>query len=203
MTESTRVAMVGMGSAVFHPDSSRVARLASGGRPGFAQSFFQVGGNTGQAIGPLLAALIIAPNGQGAVAWFAIVPVIGMVLLLWVGRWYADHLGERRKAAATPTPLTRNQWIAIAILLVLVFSKNFYMASLQSFYTFYLIERFGLTIQSSQIYLFVFMFAVAAGTFFGGPLGGVLLGGVVQVEHRPVVRGATRGRRAAPLESGL
>ena len=163
--------VIGMGSSIFHPESSRVARAASGGRFGFAQSFFQVGGNTGQAIGPLLAALIIAPNGQYAVAWFIVVPLVGMALLTWVGRWYAAHLGERRKVAANPAPLTRKQWISIAILLVLVFSKNFYMASLQSFYTFYLIERFGLTIQSSQIYLFVFMFAVAAGTFFGGPLG--------------------------------
>ena len=164
-------AIIGIGSSIFHPESSRVARAASGGRFGFAQSFFQVGGNTGQAIGPLLAALIVAPNGQSSVAWFVIVPLIGIALLIWVGRWYAEHLGPRRKAAANPAPLTRKQWWAIAILLVLVFSKNFYMASLQSFYTFYLIERFGLTIQSSQIYLFVFMFAVAAGTFFGGPLG--------------------------------
>ncbi len=164
-------AIIGTGSSIFHPESSRVARAASGGRFGFAQSFFQVGGNTGQAIGPLLAALIIAPNGQGAVAWFVIVPLVGIARLIWVGRWYADHLGERRKAAAAPAPLTRNQWIAILILLVLVFSKNFYMASLQSFYTFYLIERFHLTIQDSQLYLFVFMFAIAAGTFFGGPIG--------------------------------
>jgi FSR family fosmidomycin resistance protein-like MFS transporter len=164
-------AIIGTGSSIFHPESSRVARAASGGRFGFAQSFFQVGGNTGQAIGPLLAALIIAPNGQHAVAWFVVVPLVGMALLAWVGRWYAGHLGERRKVAANPAPLTRKQWIAISILLVLVFSKNFYMASLQSFYTFYLIERFHLTIQDSQLYLFVFMFAIAAGTFFGGPIG--------------------------------
>jgi len=164
-------AIIGTGSSIFHPESSRVARAASGGRFGFAQSFFQVGGNTGQAIGPLLAALIIAPNGQYAVAWFVVVPIAGMALLVWVGRWYADHLGERRKVAANPAPLSRKQWIAISILLVLVFSKNFYMASLQSFYTFYLIERFHLTIQDSQLYLFVFMFAIAAGTFFGGPIG--------------------------------
>ncbi|MFO1117946.1 MAG: MFS transporter [Beijerinckiaceae bacterium] len=164
-------AIIGLGSSIFHPEASRVARAASGGRFGFAQSFFQVGGNTGQAIGPLLAALIIAPNGQGAVAWFAIVPLVGIGLLVWVGNWYAGHLGERRKVAASPAPLTRKQWIAIAILLVLTFSKNFYMASLQSFYTFYLIERFHLTIQDSQLYLFVFMFAIAAGTFFGGPIG--------------------------------
>lgn len=164
-------AIIGTGSSIFHPEASRVARAASGGRFGFAQSFFQVGGNTGQAIGPLLAALIIAPNGQGAVAWFAIVPLVGIALLAWVGNWYAGHLGERRKVSSSPAPLTRKQWIAIAILLVLTFSKNFYMASLQSFYTFYLIERFHLTIQDSQLYLFVFMFAIAAGTFFGGPIG--------------------------------
>lgn len=164
-------AIIGTGSSIFHPESSRVARAASGGRFGFAQSFFQVGGNTGQAIGPLLAALVIAPNGQYAVAWFVIVPLVGMALLARVGRWYAGHLGERRKVAANPAPLSRKQWIAISILLVLVFSKNFYMASLQSFYTFYLIERFHLTIQDSQLYLFVFMFAIAAGTFFGGPIG--------------------------------
>ena len=131
------------------PSRSLAASHARFRRPlRFAQSFFQVGGNTGQAIGPLLAALIIAPNGQGAVAWFAIVPLVGIGLLVWVGNWYAGHLGERQQVAASPAPLTRNQWIAIAILLVLVFSKNFYMASLQSFYTFYLIERFHLTIQS-------------------------------------------------------
>jgi MFS transporter, FSR family, fosmidomycin resistance protein len=164
-------AIIGTGSSIFHPESSRVARAASGGRFGFAQSFFQVGGNTGQAIGPLLAALVIAPFGQGAIAWFAIVALVAMALLTWVGRWYATHLGERRKLPTNPAPLTRKQWIAIVILLVLVFSKNFYMASLQSFYTFYLIERFHVSIQDSQLYLFVFMFAIAAGTFFGGPIG--------------------------------
>ncbi|MDE2364928.1 MAG: MFS transporter [Hyphomicrobiales bacterium] len=164
-------AIIGTGSSIFHPESSRVARAASGGRFGFAQSFFQVGGNTGQAIGPLLAAIVIAPYGQSAIAWFAIVAFAGMAILAWVGRWYAAHLGERRKLPTNPAPLTRKQWIAIAILLVLVFSKNFYMASLQSFYTFYLIERFHLSIQDSQLYLFVFMFAIAAGTFFGGPIG--------------------------------
>jgi MFS transporter, FSR family, fosmidomycin resistance protein len=167
----TAAAIIGTGSSIFHPESSRVARAASGGRFGFAQSFFQVGGNTGQAIGPLLAALIIAPFGQGAIAWFAIVALVAMSLLAWVGRWYAAHLGERRKLPVNPTPLSRNQWIAIAILLVLVFSKNFYMASLQSFYTFYLIERFHVSIQDSQLYLFIFMFSIAAGTFFGGPIG--------------------------------
>ena len=164
-------AVIGIGSSIFHPESTRVARLASGGRFGFAQSFFQVGGNTGSAIGPLLAALVVVPFGQGAIAWFGAAAILGMVLLVYVGHWYARHLGARRVAAAAVAPLTRKQWIAITILLVLVFSKNFYMASLSSFYTFYLIERFGLSIQDSQIYLFVFMAAVAAGTFLGGPLG--------------------------------
>lgn len=164
-------AIIGIGSSIFHPESTRVARLASGGRFGFAQSFFQVGGNTGSAIGPLLAALVVVPFGQGAIAWFGAAAILGMVLLVYVGHWYARHLGARRVAAAAVAPLTRKQWIAITILLVLVFSKNFYMASLSSFYTFYLIERFGLSIQDSQIYLFVFMAAVAAGTFLGGPLG--------------------------------
>ncbi len=164
-------AIIGLGSSIFHPESSRVARAASGGRFGFAQSFFQVGGNTGQATGPLLAALIVVPFGQRAIAWFAAAALIGMALLAYVGRWYARHLGAARKVAAKPAPLSRSQWIAIAILLTLVFSKNFYMASLQSFYTFYLIERFGLSIQASQLYLFVFMGSIAAGTFFGGPLG--------------------------------
>mgnify|MGYP000672164946 CR=1 FL=1 len=164
-------AVIGIGSSIFHPESTRVARLASGGRFGFAQSFFQVGGNTGQAIGPLLAALIVVPFGQGAIAWFGAAAILGIVLLIYVGRWYARHLGTRRSATISVAPLTRKQWTAITILLVLVFSKNFYMASLSSFYTFYLIERFGLSIQDSQIYLFVFMAAVAAGTFLGGPLG--------------------------------
>ena len=164
-------ATIGLGSSIFHPESSRVARAASGGRFGFAQSFFQVGGNTGQAIGPLLAALIVVPFGQGAIAWFAAAAFAGMALLVYVGRWYGHELGPSRKVTVTPAPLSRAQWTAILILLALVFSKNFYMASLQSFYTFYLIERFGLSIQASQIYLFIFMGAIAAGTFFGGPLG--------------------------------
>lgn len=162
--------LIGVGSSIFHPEASRVARAASGGRYGFAQSFFQVGGNTGQAIGPLLAALIIVPYGQGSIAAFAVIALVGMAVLAWVGRWYSTHLGARGKALSPP-PLSRTQWVAIAILLALVFSKNFYMASLQSFYTFYLIERFHLTIAQSQIYLFVFMASVAAGTLLGGPIG--------------------------------
>lgn len=162
--------LIGVGSSIFHPEASRVARAASGGRFGFAQSFFQVGGNTGQAIGPLLAALIIVPYGQGSIALFAVVAFLGMAVLTWVGRWYATHLGAR-KAALDPPPLSGRQWLAIAILLALVFSKNAYMASLQTFYSFYLIKRFGLSIAQSQIYLFVFMASVAAGTLIGGPIG--------------------------------
>ena len=162
--------LIGVGSSIFHPEASRVARAASGGRFGFAQSFFQVGGNTGQAIGPLLAALIIVPYGQSAIAWFAVVALLGMAVLAWVGRWYAAHLGAR-KVALNPPPLSQRQWLAIAILLALTFSKNAYMASLQTFYSFYLIEKFGLSIAQSQIYLFVFMASVAAGTLIGGPIG--------------------------------
>jgi FSR family fosmidomycin resistance protein-like MFS transporter len=163
-------ALIGVGSSIFHPEASRVARAASGGRFGFAQSFFQVGGNTGQAIGPLLAALVIVPLGQGSIAYFAALAFLGMAVLGWVGRWYATHLGAR-KMVLNPPPLSGRQWLAIAILLVLVFSKNAYMASLQTFYAFYLIKTFGLTIAQSQIYLFVFMASVAAGTLIGGPIG--------------------------------
>lgn len=163
--------IIGTGSSIFHPEASRMARAASGGRFGFAQSFFQVGGNTGQAVGPLLAALIVMRFGQHSIACFAAAALIGMMLLAWCGRWYAAHLGERRKSVANPPALTREQWTAIAILLALVFSKTFYMAGLQNFYTFYLIERFKLTVEASQLYLFVFLAAIAAGTLLGGPIG--------------------------------
>lgn len=163
--------IIGTGSSIFHPDASRMARAASGGRFGFAQSFFQVGGNTGQAIGPLLAALIVMRFGQNSIAWFGAAALIGMALLFWCGRWYATHLGAARKTVANPPALTREQWTAIVILLALVFSKTFYMAGLQNFYTFYLIERFKLSVEASQLYLFVFMAAIAAGTFLGGPIG--------------------------------
>lgn len=169
-------AVIGSGSSIFHPESSRVARMASGGRHGFAQSLFQVGGNTGQAIGPLLAAVIIVRNGQGSIAWFSVVALLGFVLLSRVGRWYGARLRESRAApkakAAMVSPLSRQQVVvSLVILLALVFSKNFYMAGLNSYYTFYLIHRFNLSVQDSQLLLFVFMAAVAAGTFFGGPIG--------------------------------
>ena len=165
-------ALVGAGSAVFHPESSRVARMASGGRHGLAQSVFQVGGNTGTAIGPLLAAAIIVPYGQHSVAWFALAALIGIFLLSRVSVWYAGQQRAAGKAAPVVARFSRGTVIgAIGVLLVLIFSKYFYMAGLSSFYTFYLIEKFGLTVQSAQLHLFYFLFASAVGTLAGGPLG--------------------------------
>lgn len=166
-------ALIGLGSAVFHPESSRIARFASGGRHGFAQSLFQVGGNMGTAIGPLLAAALVVPNGQGSVAWFALAALGGVFLLFRVCRWYAaQHAAVQRSASAQKSALpTAKVMGAIAILLVLIFSKYFYMAGLNSFYTFYLIEKFQLSVQSAQIHLFVFLFASALGTIAGGPVG--------------------------------
>jgi len=168
------VACVGIGSSIFHPESSRVARMASGGRHGFAQSFFQVGGNAGQAMGPLLAAFVVLPRGQGSIAWFAVTALIGIAILARVGAWYQHHLPSHtaaaRKIPPSPVaaPIVRR---SLAILVALVFSKNVYLASLTSFYTFYLIQKFGLSVQSAQLHLFILLAAVAAGTFFGGPLG--------------------------------
>ncbi len=168
-------AVIGAGSAIFHPESSRIARLASGGQHGFAQSFFQVGGNTGSAIGPLLAAFIVLPAGQRGVAWFSIAAAAGIVILYRVGQWRSHHL-----ARATPThvvadarpALPRRKVIqAFAVLVALVFSKYFYISSMVGYYTFYLISRFGVSVRSSQLHLFVFLGAAAAGTFFGGPIG--------------------------------
>jgi MFS transporter, FSR family, fosmidomycin resistance protein len=167
-------ALVGTGSSVFHPESSRIARLASGGRHGFAQSFFQVGGNMGSAAGPLLAAFIVLPNGQGSVAWFAIAALLAIALLVRVGTWYRDHMVARRHAppAAAVSPLPQRQvTLAIAVLLALIFSKYFYLASLNTYFTFYLMERFHITPQSAQIHLFYFLGAVALGTLVGGPVG--------------------------------
>ncbi len=167
--------MVGLGSSVFHPESSRVARMASGGRFGFAQSLFQVGGNGGQAIGPLLAAFVVVPHGQGSVAVFALVALLGMVVLTGVGRWYAGRIAGRGRAAKRAIvqhslPPRRVAW-AVVILLVLMFSKYVYVASFNSYYTFYLIDRFHVSVQSAQIYLFVYLGAFAAGTLVGGPVG--------------------------------
>jgi FSR family fosmidomycin resistance protein-like MFS transporter len=168
-------AFVGVGSSIFHPESSRIARLASGGQHGFAQSVFQVGGNTGTAIGPLLAALVIEPFGQRSVAWFGLAALLGIGLLLQVSRWYATHhipTQGRPKPVAAVAPYPRNVVLrAIVVLLVLIFSKYFYLAGLGSFYTFYLIERFGLTVQNAQLHLFAFLFAAAVGTVVGGPTG--------------------------------
>lgn len=167
-------ACVGIGSSIFHPESSRIARLASGGQHGFAQSVFQVGGNLGTAIGPLLAAAVITPFGQRSVAWFGLAAVLGIGLLWQVSRWYATHhiASGTRKKVTTESPYPRKVVIgAIAVLLVLIFSKYFYMAGLSSFYTFYVMERFGLTVQSAQLHLFFFLFASALGTVLGGPIG--------------------------------
>ncbi|CAM0999062.1 Major facilitator superfamily protein [Rhodanobacter sp. Root179] len=169
------VALVGTGSSVFHPESSRVARMASGGRHGLAQSLFQVGGNTGSSLGPLLAAWIIVPHGRGSVAWFSLAALLAIVVLLQVGRWYGRHHVARSKSPSRHLDviaLSRNQIIgALAILGLLIFSKYFYLASLSSYYTFYLIHKFGVSVQSAQVHLFVFLFAVAAGSLIGGPVG--------------------------------
>jgi len=168
--------LIGVGSAVFHPESSRVARMASGGQHGMAQSFFQVGGNTGSAIGPLLAAFIVLPRGQGGVGWFSLAALLGIVVLMRVSRWYKarlEHLQSRpAKHEESVAVLPRRQVVsAIAVLMALVFSKYFYLTSLTSYYTFYLINKFHVSVQSSQIHLFVFLGAVAAGTLIGGPVG--------------------------------
>jgi FSR family fosmidomycin resistance protein-like MFS transporter len=166
-------ALVGMGSSVFHPESSRVARMAAGKQPGLAQSLFQVGGNLGSAIGPLLAALIIVPNGQGSVAWFSVAALIGVFVLLKVGRWYHARATAAAKVVKQAAHgLSRKQiGMSLGILGVLVFSKYFYMASLSSYYTFYLMEKFHLPVATAQLYLFAFLFAVAVGTIAGGPIG--------------------------------
>ncbi len=164
--------LVGFGSAIFHPESSRVARLASGGRFGLAQSVFQVGGNFGTAIGPLLAAFIVLPLGRSSVALFGLLAVIAGTVLLRVSRWYGAHLRERAKRVADKTlPLPRNRVIvALSVLAFLTFTKNIYMASMSSYYTFYLIDTFGVDTRTAQIMLFLFLGAVAAGTVLGGPV---------------------------------
>jgi len=168
--------LVGIGSAIFHPESSRIARLASGGRHGLSQSVFQLGGNAGTAVGPLLAAAVIVPNGQRSVAWFACAALLGIGLLTYVSRWYQQHLlavAAQPNAAAKPANLLPPKTVAwlIGILLVLIFSKYFYIAGLSSYYTFYLIQKFHVSVQSAQLHLFGFLAASAAGTLIGGPLG--------------------------------
>jgi MFS transporter, FSR family, fosmidomycin resistance protein len=167
-------ALVGVGSAVFHPEASRMARLASGGRHGLAQSLFQVGGNGGSALGPLLAAFIVVPWGQGSLAWFSVAAVAAMLILFRVGRWYRAHLVERaaKTVVTVPSPVSpRRAAFAVGVLLCLIFSKYFYLASLTSYYTLYLIDTFGVGVADAQLRLFVFLGAVAAGTFLGGPVG--------------------------------
>jgi FSR family fosmidomycin resistance protein-like MFS transporter len=169
-------ALVGTGSSVFHPESSRVARMASGGRHGLAQSVFQVGGNAGSAIGPLLAAFSVMPQGQKGVAWFSAAALLGMVILTRVGHWYREHGLARLKPRgakhiAGPGPWDARMRRPMAVLLGLIFSKYFYLASLTSYYTFYLIDHFHVGVRDSQLYLFVFLGAVALGTILGGPIG--------------------------------
>ncbi|AXY72958.1 MFS transporter [Paraflavitalea soli] len=169
------VGLVGVGSSIFHPEASRVAHLASGGKRGLAQSIFQLGGNAGSAIGPLLAAAIIIPHGQSNVIWFGLVAILGIVILSKIAVWYKERLIQRAgkaAAAVVDNGLSRKRVvISITILLVLIFSKYFYMASMSSYFTFYLIDKFHVSVQQSQIYLFIFLGSVAAGTLLGGPLG--------------------------------
>lgn len=171
------VSLIGIGSSIFHPEASRVAHMASGGKRGLAQSIFQLGGNAGSAIGPLLAAIIVVPYGQFNIIWFCIAAVVGIVILSGIAKWYQEHLNLKALNKSVVKEevhhsLSKNKVIfSLAILLVLIFSKYFYMASMTSYYTFYLIDKFNLSVQESQIYLFTFMGAVAAGTLFGGPLG--------------------------------
>lgn len=171
------VFLVGVGSSILHPEASRLTSLASGGKRGLAQSLFQVGGNLGGSMGPLLAALIIAPYGQQHIALFAVLAVIAILAMIPICKWYRRVLqiaGQRghKQVAAVKGPLSRNKTIlSLLILLVLIFSKYIYMASLTNFYTFYLMHKFGVSIQNSQFYLFAFLFAAALGTLLGGPIG--------------------------------
>ena len=165
---------IGIGSAIFHPEASRVARLASGGRHGLAQSFFQVGGNTGTAIGPLLAAFIVIPLGQSSLSWFSLIALVGFGVLSWVGVWYTRHRRANvgKAPASRALPLARGTvMMTLAVLVVLTATKNAYLASLSSYFTFYTIEKFGLGVQDAQVLLFLFLGASAAGVFFGGPIG--------------------------------
>jgi FSR family fosmidomycin resistance protein-like MFS transporter len=170
------VALIGIGSSIFHPEASKVAYLASGGKRGLAQSIFQVGGNAGSSLGPLLAALIIVPMGQSSLGWFSLLAVVAMGVLFFVGRWYQSNLhfikqknkyiySDHIKMSGTKIA------ISIVILILLIFSKYFYIASMVTYLTFYMIEKFHVSIQQAQIYLFIFLFSVAAGTLLGGPLG--------------------------------
>jgi len=169
------VSLIGMGSSIFHPEASRVAHLASGGKKGLAQSIFQVGGNAGGAIGPLLVALIVIPLGQQYIGVFGVLAIVAVMILTYVGNWYQIHLKPKTHTAsvsALKSDLPKSKVVfALVILLVLIFSKYFYMASMTSYFTFYLINKFHVSVQESQIYLFIFLASVAAGTILGGPLG--------------------------------
>jgi FSR family fosmidomycin resistance protein-like MFS transporter len=170
-------ALVGTGSSIFHPEASRLARLASGGRHGFAQSLFQVGGNLGSSLGPLLAAAVVVPHGQAHIVWFSLLALVAIVLLTRLGGWYQRQLAsgvhlKSKHLGDAHSPLSRRTVIlALCVLGALIFSKYFYLASLTNYYTFYLIGKFGVSVSHAQIYLFVFLFAVAAGTIIGGPVG--------------------------------
>lgn len=165
--------LVGIGSSIFHPESSRIARVSSGGRHGFAQSLFQVGGYAGTALGPLLAAWIVVRNGQGSISWFSPVAILAAFILFKVAQWYSANLrGPQAKAGPVASPYPRRTVIGVmTILVLLVFSKQFYLAAMSSYYTFYLINRFHLSVPDAQIHLFVFLAAVAVGTLVGGPIG--------------------------------
>ena len=167
------VALIGIGSAIFHPEASRVARAASGGRFGFAQSVFQVGGNFGQSLGPLMAAFIVVPGGQKSVLAFTVLAFIAILLLARAATWHIGHRAMRKGATAAPKSTLPAGIVrrSIAILVILLFSKTFYLASLSSYYTFYLMQTFDISLQNAQVLLFVFLGAVAVGTYFGGPIG--------------------------------
>jgi len=167
-------ALVGLGSAVFHPESARIARLASGGRYGFAQSVFQLGGSFGTSMGPVLAALIVVPFGQGSIAWFSSIAFLAIIILWRIGVWYKPQIATRTMARIEPhpdAPSSRRVMVALAVLVMLMFSKQLYVASLSSYYIFYLIDKFGVSTQTAQVYLFIFLAANAVGAFLGGPLG--------------------------------
>ncbi|SDT49179.1 MFS transporter [Bradyrhizobium canariense] len=167
-------ALVGLGSAVFHPESARIARLASGGRYGFAQSVFQLGGSFGTSMGPVLAALIVVPFGQPSIAWFSSIAFLAIVILWRIGRWYKPQIAAKKFTPSAPhpdAPSSRRVTTALAVLVALLFSKQLYVSSLSSYYIFYLIDKFGVSTQAAQLYLFIFLAANAVGAFFGGPLG--------------------------------
>lgn len=166
--------LLGLGSSIFHPETSRLARLASGGRHGLAQSIFQIGGNTGTAVGPLLVAFFVLPHGRASLAWFSLAALLGVVVMTALGRWYSLHLKARSKVRTPPPPLARPRrevMQVMAVLLILIVSKYFYMASLTSYYTFYMMHHFGLDSDQAQLALFVFLAGMALGTMIGGPLG--------------------------------